>query len=198
MTRGMTALRSPHADLSDDALMALQAAGDGAAAAELAMRHVPRVLSLAQRMLGGDRAEAEDVAQEAMLRLWRAAPGWEPGRARLSTWLWRVAANLCTDRLRRRRQVALDQVAEPEDGAPGAVARLIAADRLAALQAALDALPERQRLAVVLRHIEGSSNPEIAEVLETSVEAVESLTARGLRSLAAALAGRRSEVGFEE
>lgn len=187
-----------HAALPDDTLMALQAGGDGAAAAELAGRHTRRVLAVAQRMLGGDLAEAEDVAQEAMLRLWRTAPDWQPGRARVSTWLYRVAANLCTDRLRRRRQVALDAVAEPMDETPGVEARLMADDRMSALQAALDTLPERQRLAVVLRHIEGASNPEIAEALDTSVEAVESLTARGRRALTALLAPARNDVGLEE
>ena len=70
--------------------------------------------------------------------------------------------------------------------------------RAAALQTALAALPDRQRQAVVLRHIEGLSNPEIAEVMEIGVEAVESLTARGKRALAAALADRREDLGFDD
>ena len=70
--------------------------------------------------------------------------------------------------------------------------------RNAALYAALEHLPDRQRQAVVLRHIEGRTNPEIAEILDISVEAVESLTARGKRTLSAALAGRKSELGFED
>ncbi|MGG7643685.1 RNA polymerase sigma factor [Rhodovulum sp. YNF3179] len=186
----------PDADLSDDVLLLRYANGDGAAARVLTARHAPRVLGLAQRMLG-DRAEAEDVTQEAMLRLWRRAPDWRQGEARLSTWLWRVTANLCTDRLRRRRGVALDSVPEPADAAPSADQRLMAADRVAALDRALAALPERQRLAVVLRHIEGASNPEIAETLDTSVEAVESLLARGRRALAAALGGEKEKLGLD-
>jgi len=182
--------------LSDDALMAHHAAGMPGAARVLAERHAGRILSLATRMLGGDMAEAEDVTQETMLRLWRLAPDWQPGRAQVSTWLYRVAANLCTDRLRRRRGVGLDTISEPEDELLGAEAQLLARDRLAALQVALDGLPERQRLAVVLRHIEGLSNPEIAEVLDTSVEAVESLTARGRRALAARLLPARDELGL--
>ena len=67
-----------------------------------------------------DRAEAEDVAQEALLRLWRAAPGWRAGEAKVSTWMYRVVANLCTDVLRKRRHVPLDDVAEPADPAPSA------------------------------------------------------------------------------
>lgn len=185
------------ADASDDTLLLLYARGDRAAARILAERLVPRVLSLAWRMLG-DPAEAEDVAQESMLRLWKAAPDWRRGEAQVSTWLYRVAANLCTDRLRRRRQVPLDAVPEMEDGKPGAEAGMIEADRMKALDEALARLPERQRQAVVLRHIEGLSNPEIAAVMDIGVEAVESLTARGKRALAAILAGRRAELGYDD
>jgi hypothetical protein len=77
-------------DAPDEALLVLYANGDPAAARELAARHLPRVMGFAARMLGGDRAEAEDVAQEAMLRLWRIAPDWRQGEAKVSTWLYRV------------------------------------------------------------------------------------------------------------
>lgn len=170
------------------------------AARVLVLRLSPRLLSYVSRLLR-DRAEAEDVVQEALLRLWRMAPDWRSGEARVTTWLYRVATNLVTDRLRagqRRRLSALDEAAEPADDAPGAVARLIEADRMAALDAALASLPERQRQAVILRHLEGLSNPEIATILEIGVEAVESLTARGKRALAAALAGQRAELGYED
>jgi RNA polymerase sigma-70 factor (ECF subfamily) len=184
-------------DQSDEALLAAYGRGEARAARMLTDRLLPGVWRTARRLLG-DEAEAEDVAQEAMLRLWRIAPEWRAGEARVSTWLYRVAVNLCTDRLRRRRGVGLDAIAEPEDGAPGAAAGLMEADRMAALDAALMALPERQRQAVVLRHIEGLANPEIAEIMGLGVEAVESLTARGKRNLAAALAGRREDLGYDD
>ena len=164
----------------------------------LTARMAPRVMGLAARMLGGDRAEAEDVTQEAMLRLWKIAPEWRQGEAKVSTWLYRVGTNLCTDRLRKRRSVDIDAIPEPEDDAPGVAESMIEADRARALEQALAELPERQRVAVTLRHLEGRTNPEIAEVLEISVEAVESLTARGKRALAALLAGRREELGYVE
>ncbi|OYU40039.1 MAG: RNA polymerase subunit sigma [Pseudorhodobacter sp. PARRP1] len=192
--------RDTLADLCDEALVVLYANGDPDAARLLAKRLVPRVMGYAARMLA-DRAEAEDIAQEAMLRLWRVAPDWRQGEARVSTWIYRVVANLCTDRLRARRRQraeALDDVAEPADGAASVVAGMIEADRMAALDRALAALPERQREAVVLRHIEGFNNPEIAEILQIGVEAVESLTARGKRALAAVLAGQRAALGYEE
>ena len=180
----------------DAALLARYGRGDAQAARELTARLTPLAFRVAVRMLG-DRDEAEDVVQEAMLRLWRMAPDWRRGGARVSTWLYRVAVNLCTDRLRRRRAVALDDVREPEDGHPGVSERMIAADRAAALEAALQHLPERQRQAVVLRHLEGLSNPEIGEIMDIGTEAVESLVARGKRALVAALGGMREELGYE-
>ena len=183
-------------EVSDEALLVLYANGDPGAARALTLRLTPRVLGFAARMLA-DRTEAEDVTQEAMLRLWHMAPDWRQGEAKVATWLYRVASNLCLDRLRKSRPRGLDEVAEPEDAAPGAVARLIAADRMLALDKALAALPDRQRQAVVLRHIEGLSNPEIAAVMDIGVEAVESLVARGKKGLAALLSGRRAELGYE-
>ncbi|MBK1635869.1 RNA polymerase sigma factor [Rhodovulum adriaticum] len=182
---------------TDEDLLAAYGQGDARAARILTLRLTPRVLSFAARLLG-DAAEAEDVAQEAMLRLWRMAPDWRTGEAKVSTWLFRVASNLCTDRLRRRRSQGLDSVPEPEDDTPGAEARLLTEARARALQEALDGLPERQRQAVILRHLEGLANPEIAEIMEISTEAVESLTARGKRALKAGLTARRGELGLHD
>lgn len=183
--------------LEDATLLRRYAQGDAAAARMLTARLTPRVYAHAVRVLG-DRAEAEDVSQEAMLRLWRMAPDWRAGEAKVSTWLYRVTANLCTDRLRRTRTAPLDDAAEPSDPAPGAEARLQASARMDALQAALNTLPDRQKQAVVLRHIEGLGNPDIAEILGISTEAVESLTARGKRALATALSGARAELGYTD
>lgn len=188
-------------EISDDALMVLYANGDRSAALVLAHRITPRVLGYATRLLSGDRAEAEDVAQETMLRLWRVAPDWRQGETRVTTWAYRVATNLCIDRQRSRRrkgQMALDDAPEPVDGAVGAEGQLQDAQRMAALEAAFAVLPDRQRQAVVLRHIEGLTNPEIAVILEIGVEAVESLTARGKRALAAALSGQKDALGYED
>jgi RNA polymerase sigma factor (sigma-70 family) len=188
----------PETEAPDAALLIAFANGDAEAAQLLARRLLPRTLSQAQRMLG-DRADAEDVAQDAMMRLWRIAGEWRQGEAQVSTWLYRVTVNLCTDRLRRRkRSVPLDAVAEPLDAAPSVTARMHTEARAKALSEALAQLPPRQAEAVALRHLEGLSNPEIAVVMEIGVEAVESLTARGKRGLAAILAGRREELGVDD
>ena len=186
-----------HSDMPDEDLLSAFARGDRAAARVLTLRLTPKVLAHASRLLG-NRAEAEEIAQEAMLRLWRQAPHWRAGEARITTWLYRVVANLCIDRQRRARggAVALDAVAEPADPARDVPARMQDRARAQALHAALGGLPARQRQAVVLRHIEGCANPEIAEIMETTVEAVESLTTRGRRALAAALSARKEELGY--
>lgn len=196
----LAALPSALDVLTDDALLVLYARGDAEASRVLAGRHLRRVFGFAARILG-DRSEAEDVAQEAMLRLWRIAPDWRPGEAQVSSWLYRVVVNLCTDRqrsARRRRADALDEVAEPADEAADVATQMMTRARADALQAALASLPDRQRQAVVLRHIEGLSNPEIAAILEIGIEAVESLTARGKRALTAALEGQKAALGYDE
>lgn len=182
-------------DVSDDALMVLYANGDQSAARSLAQRHTSRVLALAYRMLR-DQAEAEDVAQDALMRLWKIAPDWRQGEAKVSTWLYRVASNLCTDRLRKKRGSALDDIPEPVDDSISAEESLVQQARFNTLHDAMAALPERQRMAVSLRHLEELSNPEIAEVMEISVEAVESLTSRGKRALAKLLAGHKEKIGY--
>ena len=182
---------------ADAELVASYAAGDALAARQLADRVLPGTLALARRMLRND-AEAEDVAQETMLRLWKIAPKWDPSRAQVTTWTYRVAANLCTDRLRRSgRFVADDALAEAPDETPGAEQALMAGDRRAAMRDAIGRLPDRQRLAIQLRHFEELGNPQIAQIMETSVEAVESLLARAKRTLAAMLKPRQKEIGLK-
>lgn len=180
---------------ADAALLAACAAGAPGAAEAMIAQVAPGVLRLASRLLG-DPAEAEDVTQETMMRLWRVAPDWRPGEARISTWTHRVASNLCLDRLRRRGRLAalpVEDAPEPEDPAPSALEALVESERAAALEAALAALPERQRAALTLRHLEGWSNPAIGEALGVSVEAVESLLGRGRRALARRLAPNPEE-----
>lgn len=172
----------------DAALIKAAGAGDARAAHTLIARHAPRLNRLARRMLN-DAMEAEDVTQEVFLRVWKQAPRWREGEAKVETWMHRVALNLCYDRLRKRRETLdPDAGADLPDPARGAEDALAAGQQAARVRAALAQLPERQRAAIALCHFEDASNIEAAAALEVSVEALESLLARGRRALRAALA----------
>ncbi len=175
---------------SDDALMERTAAGDDAAFETLAARHMRRAVTLAQR-LTGNASDADEIAQDAFLRVWRHAERWETGRARFSTWLYRIVTNLAIDRKRKPEWQPLDTAVELPDDAPDAVERIAEKQTADRIEAALRRLPDRQRAAVVLFHQEGLSLRQAAEVLKISETAFESLLARGRQALRAALiAGR--------
>jgi RNA polymerase sigma-70 factor (ECF subfamily) len=163
--------------------------GDAGAYRVLSERHLHAILRYATRLLH-DATEAEDVTQETFLKLWTSADTWQPD-AKLSTWLHRIAHNLCIDRLRRRRggedeTELVDETNRPSD--------LMARKQTAqGVEHALANLPARQRAAVVLVHYQGLGNPEAADVLGIGVEAVESLLSRARRSLREALAGLHAE-----
>jgi len=166
---------------ADQALMARVSQGDAHAFQQLVNSGIDRVLAVARRILGDD-IEAEDVAQDVFLRLWRQAEQWEGGRAQVSTWLYRVTVNSCIDRLRARKEQTVDELPEIS-GSATQLQALEEEDLRDYMDAALQVLPERQRMALVLFHYENLSMSVVAEILDSSVEAVESLLARGRRTL---------------
>ena len=171
----------------DEDLIRRVGRGDPSAVQALVARKLPRLLALSRRMLG-DPAEAEDVAQEAFLRAWKQAPKWVPGAAKFDTWLHRVTLNLCYDRLRQKRETPMAEPPDRPDPGPAPDRGLEAAQLGAQVDRALQALPERQREAIVLCHYQELSNIEAAELMGVSVEAMESLLSRGRRALRTALA----------
>lgn len=166
----------------DAGLVILTGQGNAEAASQLVARHLPRMTALARRMLG-DSAEAEDVAQDVFLKVWTQAKRWQPGQAKFETWLHRVAINACLDRLRKKRGVSLDEAEERVDPAPDPEQSLQQNQTARAVDAALQTLPERQRAAITLCHYQGLTNIEAASALDVSVDALESLLARGRRAL---------------
>jgi RNA polymerase sigma-70 factor (ECF subfamily) len=174
----------------DTDLVARVGRGDRTAAQALMARHLPAMLALARRMLSG-RAEAEDCVQDAFLKVWTHAARWQPGKAKFETWLYRVTLNQCYDRLRKRPAEPLEAAADVPDGGDAPDRGLEVAALESEVSAALEGLPERQRAAILLCHYQERGNIEAAEILGISVEALESLLARGRRALRAKLSHLR-------
>jgi RNA polymerase sigma-70 factor (ECF subfamily) len=178
---------------SDDDLLGAVGAGDRQAFAVLMGRHTRAMLSLSQRITG-NAIEADDIVQEAFMKVWLHAPHWQPdGAARFSTWLYRVVLNASIDRRRRPAFTAVDTLDEPVDTAPDGLQQAVRRQRAGLIRVALKDLPARQREALALHYFTGLSGPEAARVLEVSVASVEALLVRGKRALLAAL--RRRGVG---
>jgi RNA polymerase sigma-70 factor (ECF subfamily) len=171
---------------SDEDLMARIAKGDEAAFQLLARRHLPPALGLARRILGS-QADAEEIVQEGLLRVWINAPRWQPTAA-FRTWFYRVLVNLCLNRRRRAPFSPLDAAGDPEDPGPDALAQLESRERARQVGGAIAALPPRQRAAITLTYQEGFDNAQTAEILGTTVSGVETLLVRARRALRAALA----------
>lgn len=169
----------------DDALMRRIAAGDERAYAMLVQKHLGRTIRTAMRILG-NQADAEDAAQDAFIRVWKHAENWEPeanSGAKFTTWFYRVVTNLCIDYTRKKRGIALDNIAEQEAEDESGLEKLERADTFQTLKKHMDALPERQRTALTLCFYEEMSNKEAADIMGISIKALESLLVRARRSL---------------
>lgn len=175
----------------DDTLMARIAVRDAEAFRVLVDKHAGKAHRIAWRMLG-DPVEAEDVAQEAMLKLWEQADRWQAGSAGVGAWLNRVATNLCLDRLRRRRFASDEDVPERVDETPLVDARMDSEWMRRRAMQAVQSLPDRQRAAIVLTYYEECSNLAAAEILGLNIKAFESLLLRARQALKAALGDVRT------
>ncbi|ABD86435.1 RNA polymerase sigma factor [Rhodopseudomonas palustris] len=166
----------------DEQLLNRLAEHDEAAFRLLVERHIDRAFGIALRIVG-NRADAEDVVQDTMLKVWTHRGQWQHGRAKFSTWLYRVVTNRCIDLHRQPRTDCVDAVPEPADGRPDVVSTMQRDEVTHLLENAMRQLPEQQRIAVIFSYHENMSNGEIAEVMETTVAAVESLLKRGRQQL---------------
>ena len=170
---------------ADHELMARVARGDQGAFRALSRRHAGAALGLARTIVGNE-AVAEELVQEAFLRVWLHAPRWRPDAA-FRTWLYRIVINLCLNEKRRTSPLPLDAAGDPADPAPGAETKLAERERDRLVAAAVAALPARQRAAIVLTYTRGLSNAEAADMLDTSVSGLETLLVRAKRALRSAL-----------
>ncbi|MBA2124670.1 RNA polymerase subunit sigma-24 [Hyphomicrobium methylovorum] len=187
-TDGSPAIPRPAAENRADeaALVAETGSGDARAFGMLMERHLAGIVGIARRMLRDD-AEAEDVAQETFLRLWRSGATLEIGPAGVRPWLRRVVSNLCLDRVRGQGRVkVVDELPEVPE-APKQLAGIESREVQQRVGVAIERLPERQRLALTLFHFEGLSQIEIGQILGVSDEAIESLLSRARRQMKAEL-----------
>jgi RNA polymerase sigma-70 factor, ECF subfamily len=165
----------------ETSLMRRVGAGDRAAFAEVMGVYRQRVWAVAFRFTRRHE-DADDMTQEAFLRLWKAAARWEP-TARLGTWLYRVTANLCMDHRGKKSQETVSLTGDLATPSTAPSDALEAQDIATCVQRALAALPERQRLAVILHRFDGLSYEEMAKVTQWSEAAIESLLSRAYASL---------------
>lgn len=176
--------------MTDHELLQAVARGDRLAFTRLMERHMSFALALAMRMTG-NKPDAQEVAQEAFLRVWTAAAQWRPdGGARFTTWLYRVVVNLCLDRRRKPASLPLDDLPDPVDPSPSSTQRLAEDQAKALVAEALATLPDRQRAAMSLCYLGEVSCQEAADILEMSHSALESLLVRGRRAMRAYLERR--------
>lgn len=173
----------------DTTLMIRAAEGDLAAFEQLLRRNQAGAWALAWRFLG-DTAEAQDIVQEAFMRIYKAAPRYRP-TARFRTYLYRVVARLCLDWKAKKRPEYAEALFSAPDGARDPEARVFVAQLSGAVRKCLADLPPNQRIAMTLRHYDGMTYDEIAEVLEVSSKAVDSLLQRARDALRRGLAAYR-------
>ncbi len=175
-------------DAIDRALMARIVTRDAQAFAQLSERHATIALALAHRIVRNS-ADAEDVVQDSLTRLWIFADRWNPEAARFSSWFYRIVSNQAISRLRRKTTESIDTIAEPTDATPGPHDQLAGREIGKAILTAMGRLPDRQRAAIALCYDQGLSCAEAAAAMDVSIGTMESLLFRARRSLREWLSG---------
>jgi RNA polymerase sigma-70 factor (ECF subfamily) len=173
----------------DGELMLAVGRGDLSAFNEIVQRHQGTAWRVAYRFLG-DSAEAEDIAQEAFLRILTAAPQYKP-TASFSTYLYRFISRLCIDNSRKMHPLCIDTFPEQVDSSPDPATTLDQKDQDTLIRKTLDALPSRQRMAVILKYYEDLSYADIAHTMGTTTKAVERMLGRARKTLQSSLSQLR-------
>jgi RNA polymerase sigma-70 factor, ECF subfamily len=167
----------------DEELLRLIEDGTHEAFAALVRRHTPRFYRVAYR-LAVEKRDAEDIVQEAFLKLWERPTAWDRSRhTKFTTWFYRVVMNLCVDHNRKKKPLPFPEKLQPEDPRPGQDTAAEDRRRQVMLEALIQELPVRQQLALDLCFYEGLSNKEAAEVIGIKVKALQSLIMRAKVSL---------------
>jgi len=182
--------------LSNHTLIKLYAKGDQKSATLLMERLMPKIFSQAYSILG-NKNDAEDITQESFIRLWKIAPNWKKDKAEVTTWLYRVVKNLCIDKIRKNKNFKDEDILEHKDLKLNAFEQLQNKERSKILYDSIKQLPKRQEKALIMRHLYGYANYEIADEMNISTEAVESLIARGKRTISKILIKQKINIGFE-
>ncbi len=156
--------------------------GDKSAYQLLVEHHLPPLSNYVMRMMA-NAAEADDIIQETFIRLWTHGHKYNHGSAKLTTWLHNIAHNLCIDYFRKNDRLVPESADQPDQETSGPEEDYIQQGMAMDIQTAMMTIPERQRSAIIMCHYQGLSNKDTATVLGVSVDALESLMARGRRKL---------------
>lgn len=186
-------MRQKIKELDDEALVGLVAAADRGAYAVLVQRHALRYRALAFRMVG-DMALAEDLVQDAFVKLWTQASRFDAAKAKFTTWFHRIVVNRCLDEKRKRTVDQLPEGFDQADEAENAEQTLGAEDDAETIKRAIEGLSDRQRTAVVLSYFDELSNAEAANVMKLNLKAYESLLVRARGKLREKLVGDRQSL----
>lgn len=167
---------------SDEYLMQRIQQRDESAFSMLVQRHTQSIHAFIYRLCG-NQSDAEDITQETFLRLWQRASKWTPNTVQFTTWLHQIARNLCIDQFRRERSRKRTAIQESVEFSDSAIESLEDDEQRQAMRSAIRTLPERQRTALVLCQVQGWTQQDAAQVLDTTVDGVQALIGRARRTL---------------